>query len=91
MDHRRALPRRTSEISRPGLRPTGPLVPSVSSNISLPRISEICESTKSDFSVVLAFGFSLGFRQDHLGKKVVGFCDGALLIFGQLCWLVPSA
>ena len=90
MDHRMALLRRTVEISRPGLRPTGPLIPSMSSNTSLPCISEICESTNSDYSVVLVFGFSLGFLQDHLGKKVIGFCDGALLIFDQLCWLVPS-
>ena len=92
MDHRMVLQRRTSENSRPGLRPTGPLVPSVSSNISLPCISEICESTDSDYSVVLAFGFSLGFLQDHLGKKVIHW----LLWWGSFDlwptgWLVPSA
>lgn len=73
---------------RPGFRPTGPLILSVFSDTSLSHISEICESTNSGYSVVLVFGFNLGFLWGHLGKRVIGFCEGAFLISGQPCWLL---
>lgn len=57
----------------------------------LARISEICESANSDYSVVLALVSVWVFFRIIWGRRSLAFVMGALLIFGQLCWLVPSA
>lgn len=43
------------------------------------------------YSIVLAFGFNLGFLWGHSGKQVIGFCEGAFPIRANFVgdFLVP--